>query len=153
MVITVSICNPWNLQTPISHVHLGKTLGRTSERDHTSQWHVLRLGYHPPFYGNSDGLASMKCPLAWVTFCSQNPLAWNTGSGLTGLIKWLTIASILPSPCVGSCRTPCEPGMLPRSPSSSVSVCLYVCVSVSVCSQEARARHPLRHLDGRGRSK
>lgn len=62
MVITVSICNPWNLQTPISHVHLRKTLGRReSKGDHTSQLHILMLD-NPACDGNGVSTAIMKCP-------------------------------------------------------------------------------------------
>lgn len=55
MVITVSICNPRNLQIPILLAHLGNKLERREQIKvyYIGQQHVLMLGY-PPCDSNSN---------------------------------------------------------------------------------------------------
>lgn len=76
----------------------------------------------------------MKRPPVWGTFCGQNPLAWNTGSGLTGFIKWLTAASILSSPCVGSSGL-----SLSQAGSHSALQALHLCVCVFSQGKSSKA--------------
>lgn len=63
MVITVSICNPWNIQTPILLVRLGNTLGRRRTNKGGPHRSMARFdaGYHP-CDGSSDDRTSVKCP-------------------------------------------------------------------------------------------